>query len=233
MSKQRLFVIAIAVVLLANLSILAKVMYNRATIISSIELSEREFSNIRYNKDLFDYGLYLDWNTTSDSFRTLNSNEQAIKQLGFSENCHAGKEKKSAFVLMQLNGQAFQNHAALNIQRLEQNKAKKTSETGRYFDEEISAWQNKKTRLYAIAVHSDAQHLQALSRNPKQEFVLKANISANCKNKLIHIHSIHPRKLTLSKKFANKLSAEKFKLVMHIGALGDAWIQSIETAPQL
>lgn len=231
MSKQRLFVLAIAVVVLANVSLLAKVMYNRATIISSVELSEREFLNIRYNKDLFDYGLYLDWNTASEGFRTLNSNKQAIKQLGFSENCRVYKEVKTAFVLLQLNGQVFENHAALNIQRLTEQAKKAETQHNAYYQEQIKAWQSEKTRLYAIAVHTDPQYLQAMRRNPQQEFVLKATISANCEKQQVHIHNIHPKKLTLSKKFANKLPAERFKLTMHMGALGDAWIQSLDATP--
>lgn len=231
MSKQRLLIIAIAVILLSNLSILAKVMYNRANIVSSVELSEREFFRISGSPQLFDYGLYLDWTTPSESFNGLSSTKEAIKQLGFSENCRPYKESKTAYALLQLNGNAFQTDYALNTQRLEQELAAKKEEQREYYKDQLALWKNKKTRLYAIAVHSNPQHLYAMRRNPQQEFVTKAHISAHCENNRISIHRIYPRKLTLGKQFSPLTPDDKFKLVMHIGALGDAWIQSLEKTP--
>lgn len=237
--RRRLFVVAIALVVLANVSVFAKVMYNRSSIISSIELSERELSPLNLsNTQLFDHGVYLRWETVSDGFKSIASNPATLEAFGFSPDCQAYRNKKSAYALLQLNGQAYQNHAMLNIQRLQENQKKLQSIVSDNTDwqlkqnqKDIERWKNDNTRLYVIAVHPDAQHLQSLIRHPQQEFISKAVISGDCKNTRFHVHEIYPQNLHIAKSQLPSPLPKKFTATVHIGSLGDAWVQSIQTTP--
>lgn len=225
MNKQRLLIAAFAVIILSNLFVFAKVLYNRANIISAIELSERELSmSFNSSYGLLKKDLRLNWDTLSPEghYHSLSSNASTIKQLGFTGNCKRHEQSKRGFAILQLNGEAFKAHQALNLQRLQEQKNQ--SYAAKLKDE----WLNKKTRLYVIAVAKEAQQLQQLIRKPKQEFIVKAHFSADCENKLIHILEIHPSTLYLSKALYDFNKEPKhFTAQLHIGALGDAWIQNI------
>lgn len=233
--RRRLFIAAIALVILANISVFAKVIYNRSTIISSIELSERELSSLNLgNKPLFNHGLYLRWEIASDHFKSIASSPTTMAAFNFAPDCQAYRNKKSAYALLQLNGQAYQNHAMLNVQRLEENQGKLQSIASDNTDwqfkqnqKDIERWKSDNTRLYVIAVHPDAQHLRSLIRHPQQEFISKAIVSGDCKNTRIQVHDIHPQSLHITKSQLPSPPPKKFTATVHIGSLGDAWLQSV------
>jgi hypothetical protein len=235
MNSKRLYLMAVALVVISNLGLLGKTAYNRAKPMGQITLSDRELigqSNYRAERTGVKT-LRLQWRTydPQQSFysRSLSANEKLITALGFDEQHCSYRHRRPAYVLMELDGEARQMELMLATQRLNDELEQADADRQRYLQDQLNRWQQQETRLYAVAVSKDSQSLQKRVRAPEKQFIVKGTVSANCKEQEVTIHQIALERFHVPSQWYNDPVLQKsFDATIMIGALGDTWIQAID-----
>lgn len=236
MSHKKLLILAFALIVLANLLVLGRVAMNRAEVVSELTLSERELS--RSYQGGFDGGtaLELRWrvNNAQDYWtNNLSVNPRVLKDLGFGAHCtHYGNNstERKAYVLMELEGKAWQNAKVLDIARLnEQLEKAKTTAHKKSLQRQIDEWDEENTRLYVTAVAAEAKGLMALIHDGGKQFILPARVKADCNENQVYIRSVSIERLNvnLTALPSGRLPA-KYQVKVAVGMLGDAWITKVE-----
>lgn len=234
MSYKKGLVLAFAVIIVANLVVLGRVAFNRIEVVSELTFSEREL--VQSYKHDFDSGasLELRWrvNNARDYWsNNLNVNPRVIKDLGFEEDCSRYRDsERKAFVLMELEGTAWQNAKALDIARLsEQLEKAENDNERRSIERQINDWDEQHTRLYATAVAAEPESLKALIRDAQKQFILTGFVRADCSENDVYIDRLAIERLNVNvASLPNGKLPMKYQVNVAVGVLGEAWITRIE-----
>lgn len=250
--KKRLFLFALALILLSNAVVLARVAFNRAAVLESLVFTEREMPNsyspVRENSGVI---FELKWRTAvrPDSQhdynygynRTIVVTDELRKLLGFNTlNCEEARyrynynyndNETAAWVLMELNGQAYSNEMQLLESRWhEATLANEDKNKIISIERQLQRLREEDTRLYAIAVAAEPNILLSAITDRDKQFIVKAVVadSRNCNNE-IFIKQISLQRLFVPKSaLTDKTNLpQKYHVHVAIGNLGEAWIEKV------
>lgn len=247
--NRRLLLLGFLLVVIANAVILSRVGYNRSGVVNSIQFSERELP-VYYSRSRENSGVaaQLRWQTPAqadDNFyygfrRELQLSDTQLAALGFPpRNCDGQRdynnvrEERKAWVLMELNGTAYQNALTLAEARWhdaqENGDDKQTRRKG-----ELRQLRYESSRLYAIAVAAAPETLLAAVRDPDKQFLVRAVVQQgySCENtvwiKQLFIEHLHISRERLAG--FDRLPMH-YQVEVAIGQLGEAWVERIVPAP--
>ncbi|MBN1379410.1 MAG: DUF4824 family protein [Gammaproteobacteria bacterium] len=202
---KRLLIIAAAIMVISNIAVFARVVYNRSEESQTIVLTERELSlpyyYYRHKEENSGIHLQLQWRTNedNDSGRYYHNNHdhivsrEKLEELGFTvlEDCGVSRsdrggrdQSRKAWVLLQYNGSAYQEVVEkqkqyLNKRRSEIGDVKAEPEKRELLniEERLEQIKNFQTRLYVVDISLDKEKLQTQLEDSKQSFILAAEIA--------------------------------------------------------
>ncbi|NRB40251.1 MAG: DUF4824 family protein [Pseudomonadales bacterium] len=259
MKNNRLVIAAFTLILSANIIVLVKVSYNRSQISQQITLTEREvYQRYRRVEENSATSLQIQWQTPPDEDygyyshnRYLRLSDTTLSKLGLKKSCNDDnrhhKIQREAWILLQQNGLAYQTHlqqilAKIELQRqtinAQETRDKKSLKT---LNDKAYKAKNKRSRLYAIAVAGNKESLSAAYPEQENTLIVKGLISKtnHCNNKIrineLYLNPLHISQEVLKesvKKNGNQVLPHHYDLNIAVGALNEAWVQSIQTRNQ-
>ena len=243
--RRRLFLFALALILLSNAVVLAKVSFNRAAVLERLLFTEREmhsrYSSIRENSGLI---LTLRWTTPMKlhtnyygSNNSLEVSNDVRESLGFSElDCENNSyryndDETTAWALMELAGQAYENDIVLLESRLQEaRQTNKDKQEVKRLEDQVGRLREYNSRLYAVAVAADPSALLRVITDSDKQFVMKAVVadSKYCK-KEVYLKQLSINNLYVPKSILKNETRlpKNYHVHIAIGNLGEAWVEKI------
>lgn len=209
--EKKLLWLAVGVVLLVNVFIIAEAFMNRSTTIAKLQLSERELRlphNYGFSKEDSSARVNLQWTTPGIEPVDINMSQWRWlyhRQLQLADNhfdsfqfpgCEQKTrlgQKRSAWVLVEFNGQSYtefvaqveQYHAvimALTPEKDTELSEKQITEKQKKADDVLAEAKTRSSRLFVIDAAANKELLEAALRNRKdtsgQVFIVPAELRA-------------------------------------------------------